>query len=169
MKEAYGPDGRYAFFINLVNMRYLLFLLLFPVGVSAQNIKDLHFMSGKWVMQHEWGDMEENWSEPMGNSMVSTFRCVKDGKVLFYEFMVIEQTDSVPVMYMRHFNPGSIGWEEKGQPNVYPLAVLEKNKAVFEQADKKLRLIFLRKDATHLTITLDQEGKLTVFDLALKK
>lgn len=104
----------------------------------------------------------------MGNSMMGSFRCVKDGKPLFYEFMLIEQTDSVPVMYLRHFNPRSIAWEDKEKPNVYPLSVLEKNKAVFEQADKKLRLKFVRKDEQHLTITLDEEGRETVFDLHSK-
>lgn len=146
-------------------------LLVLSLSLSAQktpHIKDLHFISGKWVMQHEWGDMEENWSAPLGNSMMGSFRCVKDGKPLFYEFMLIEQTDSMPVMYLRHFNPGSIGWEDKDKPHVYPLSLLEKNKAVFEKADKKLRLMFVRKDEQHLTITLDDEGKETVFDLRLK-
>lgn len=153
-------------------MKYLFFagLLILSHSLFAQKmqIKDLHFISGVWVMQHEWGDMEENWSAPMGNSMMGSFRCVKDGKPLFYEFMLIEQTDSVPVMYLRHFNPRSIAWEDKEKPNVYPLSVLEKNKAVFEQADKKLRLKFVRKDEQHLTITLDEEGRETVFDLHSK-
>ena len=88
-------------------MRFLLsflFVLFFGSAFSqltSANIKDLHFMSGRWALQHEWGDMEEVWSQPAGNSMMCSFRCVKDGKVVFYEFIVIEQTDSVPVMRVR--------------------------------------------------------------------
>ena len=63
--------------------------------VPVKNIKDLAFMSGNWKTHSAWGDMEEHWSEPLGNSMMCAYRCVKDGKVIFYEFIVIEQMDSM--------------------------------------------------------------------------
>ena len=104
----------------------VILLLLFSLTAFSQQqkfkITDLEFMAGNWKTASDWGDMDEIWSSPMGNCMMCTFRCVKDGKVVFYEFIVIEQNenDSVPVLKLRHFNPGSIGWEDKDKPYLYP-------------------------------------------------
>ncbi|GLU57321.1 DUF6265 family protein [Dyadobacter frigoris] len=140
----------------------LALLLLLSVTSYAQEFKasinDLAFMSGTWTMKHEWGDMEEFWGPPMGNSLISSYRCVKDGKVVFYEFVVIEQVENVPVMKLRHFNPGSIGWEDKNSPLEYPLVSLSKNKAVFEAKDKSLRLIY-QLTTGNLEVILEEKNK----------
>lgn len=141
------------------NVFLLLALIFFSKEPGAQlkaDIKDLGFMAGKWSTAHKWGDMDEVWGEPAGNTMICAYRCIKDGKVVFYEFIVIEQTDSVPVMRLRHFGPGSIAWEEKDKPWSYPLVELADNKAVFEAPDKMLRMTFLRKDEKHLTVMLEK-------------
>lgn len=152
-------------------------LLIWSVGESGaqvppKNIKDLAFMAGKWKTHSAWGDMEENWSEPMGNSMMCAYRCVKDGKVVFYEFIVIEQMESGPVMKLRHFSPGNIGWEEKDKPYEYPLMFLEPDKARFERPDKKTALTFHRTGPDTMKIILerqDDEGRWVedVFDYKL--
>lgn len=138
-------------------------VLLILNGVGAQvpvrNIGDLAFMSGKWVTTGEWGDMEENWSEPMGNSMMCSYRCVKDGKVVFYEFIVIEQQASGPVMKLRHFSPGNIAWEEKDKPYEYPLTFLEPDRARFERPDKKTALTFYRVAKDKMKVILEREDK----------
>lgn len=123
------------------------------------NISQLEFMAGKWTGSMEWGDMEEFWGAPMGNNMICSFRCVKDGKVVFYEFIVIEQQGDIPVMKLRHFSPGSVGWEEKDKPLEYPLVKLEGKSAVFESADKKTRLLYERVTATTLKAVLEREEK----------
>jgi hypothetical protein len=124
-----------------------------------KNIKDLGFMSGKWSTKGEWGDMEENWSQPMGNCMMCSYRCVKDGKVVFYEFIVIEQQAAGPVMKLRHFSPGNIGWEEKDKPYDYPLTYLDENVARFERPDKKTSLTFQRVDQSKLKVILERQDK----------
>ena len=160
-------------------MRALLFLLLigFSTTINGQvtkaAIKDLSFISGHWTLQHEWGDMEEVWSAPMGNNMMGSYRCVKEGKVVFYEFMVIEQKDSVPVLYLRHFGPGSVAWEEKEAPGIYTLVLLQKGKAQFKEKDSGTTLTFTRQSPTQLQIVLDSktsEGtpEKVVFDFRLK-
>src|SRR6476619_4274945 len=107
--------------------RLIFFAVIFLCGivVNAQapvhEIKELSFMSGKWINHGAWGDMEENWSEPFGNNMMCAYRCVKEGKIIFYEFIVIEQQGQEIVMKLRHFSPGNIGWEEKDKPYEYPL------------------------------------------------
>ena len=125
----------------------------------VNNIQALSFMSGKWVTKGAWGDMEENWSEPMGNSMMCAYRCVKDGKVVFYEFIVIEQQVSGPVMKLRHFSPGNIGWEEKDKPYEYPLVFLDDNLARFERPDKKTSLTFQRLGPDQLKVILERQDK----------
>lgn len=144
-------------------MRYLVFLLLMPFTGATQNVQfnisELDFMAGTWVVDHQWGKMEETWSRSMGDNMMCTYRCVKDGKIVFYEFIVIEQSDSVPVLKLRHFNPGSLGWEEKQSPNLYPLISLQKNRAVFERPDKKSRIIYERKSPSELLSVLEREDK----------
>jgi hypothetical protein len=144
---------------------FLLIGLLFPVGLRAQtfkaDIKDLSFMTGTWGQHHEWGDMEEFWGPPMGNNMICSYRCVKAGKVLFYEFVVVEQSDSVPVMILRHFKPGSIAKEEKDKPEQYPLVSVDRDKAVF--ASPNVRLTYHRVDPAHMDILLEEKKDTTVF------
>lgn len=125
----------------------------------VRDIKDLSFMAGDWVTTGEWGDMEENWSEPYGNSMMCSYRCVKDGKVVFYEFIVIEQTADGPVMKLRHFSPGNIAWENKEDPYEYPLMYLDENVARFERPDKKTSLTFQRISVDSLTVILERQDK----------
>lgn len=140
-----------------------ILLLFFAGNIQAQelkaDVKDLSFMSGTWGQVHEWGDMEETWSKPMGNCMVSTFRCLKDGKVVFYEFVVIEQEGNTPVLKMRHFNPGSIGWEDKNTPLEFSLIELSKNKAVFEVKDKSLKMTYTVTPKSKMDIVLEEKNK----------
>ena len=156
----------------------LLLLLLTWTGqesfgqVPKKNIKDLAFMAGRWKTHSAWGDMEESWSEPMGDCMMCAYRCVKDGKVVFYEFIVIEQMASGPVMKLRHFSPGNIGWEDKEKPYEYPLMFLEPDKARFERPDKKTALTFHRTGPETMKVILerqDDKGKWVedVFDYEL--
>lgn len=122
-------------------------------------IADLEFMAGNWKTTSDWGDMDEFWSNPLGNCMMCTFRCVKNGKIVFYEFIVIEQTenDSVPVLKLRHFNPGSIGWEDKESPYLYPVTFLNDQKAIFERPDKKTIITYERLSKNTLKSVLIQE------------
>ena len=140
----------------------------------VKNIKDLAFMSGTWVTRSSWGDMEESWSEPMGDCMMCAYRCVKDGKIVFYEFIVIEQTQTGPVMKLRHFSPGNIAWEEKDKPYEYPLMFLEEDRARFERPDKKTALTFHRTAKDKMMVILERQEKdgkwvQDEFDYTLKK
>jgi hypothetical protein len=153
----------------------LCVLILGSSVLHAQDMKSLAFISGKWTATMSWGNLEEYWSEPMGNCMMCTFRCVNNGKVIFYEFIVIEQQpDSLPVMKLRHFNPGNIAWEDKNTPYIYPLVKIEKNKARFESPDKKTAMTFLRVAHEKLMVILertDKEGKQAIdtFDYTLSQ
>lgn len=155
--------------MNFRNIKISKSILLLVVAMLAfvntfaqspvKQLKDLSFLSGKWVTNSEWGDMEEYWSEPMGNCMMCVFRCVKDGKVVFYEFIVIEQDAKGPVMKLRHFSPGSVGWEEKDKPYEYPLTFLDPDRARFERPDKKTALTFHRISEDKMNVILERQDK----------
>lgn len=131
-------------------------------------------MAGTWTLKHEWGDMEEFWGPPMGDNMVSTFRCVKDGKIVFYEFMAIEQTGSIPVMKLRHFNKGSIGWEDKDKPYLMPAIKIDNDQVTFQSLDKNVIITYKRINSLKMDCILDEKGKdgkwkKDVFNYTLRK
>lgn len=77
-------------------------------------------------------------------------------------------------MKLRHFNPGSIGLEEKDKPFAYPFVLLEKNRAQFQATDKKLLMTFIRQSDDRMQVLLERkdekgETKKDVFDYTLRK
>jgi hypothetical protein len=124
-------------------------------------LSDLSFITGLWRADFGGGVGEEHWSAAAGDSMVGTFRFVKDDSAQFYELMLIEETPKGLVLRLKHFNPGLIGWEEKGQAHSYPLVEFHKGLAAFEQIDKKSRLTFRRtaKDALLVLLEQTRDGK----------
>jgi len=156
----------------------VILLLLSSLNTHAQlktaSVKELSFMAGTWAQKNKWGDLEEFWGLPMGDNMVSSFRCVKDGTVTFYEFVVIEQEGAIPVMKIRHFNRGSIAWEEKDKPYLLPLTGLADKEATFEALDKSVRLTYKRVATDKLDVILNEKDKngawkKDVFNYLLKK
>jgi len=148
---------------NICFKCYLVLSLLYSTESFAQSIKaninQLNFLTGTWVQKTKLGEMEEIWGKPIGDNMASTFRYVKDGKVKFYEFVVIEQTDSVPVMKIRHFNRGSIGWEDKENPLLMPLTKLTNNEVEFISLSGIVRLTYKRVDPNNMQVILNEKDK----------
>lgn len=149
-------------------MRILLLVLALSCTLAAQapvpavknaTADNLRFMSGDWVGELEGEQMEEFWSEPVQSNMACMFRSLKDGKPVFYEFIVIEPSSAGPVMKLKHFHAGLIGWEEKDFVWEYPLVKLAAGEAVFERPDKKTRLIYRRVAPDALVAVLAREGK----------
>ena len=145
----------------------LLLNLLWGGGVQAQiakppaevKLEDLSFICG-----HNRGELngtiiDEHWSEVGGDTMIGMYREIKNGKAQMYEFMSIEQTASGPVLRLRHFDPGLVGWEEKAQAYSYPLASWKPNEAVFERPDKATRLTFRATGKSTLDVVLERSGK----------
>lgn len=130
---------------------------------SSVKLSDLSFMMGLWQADWNGGMGEEHWSPPSGDSMIGTFRFVKDGKGRFYELMVIEQTTHGPVLRLKHFNAGLIGWEDKTQVYSFPLIECRQGIAIFELENKKSRLTYSRTSKETLSVVLDEpsdDGKL---------
>lgn len=76
-------------------------------------IEDAHWLVGRWVGEGFGGDLEETWAAPVGGQMIGHFRMVREGRPVFYELLLIEQTDGGLRYRVKHFNPDFVGWEEK--------------------------------------------------------
>jgi len=113
-------------------------------------------MMGLWQADWNGGMGEEHWSPPSGDSMVGTFHFVRDGKGRFYELMLIEQTTHGPVLRLKHFNAGLIGWEDKTQVYSFPLIECRQGMAIFELENKKSRLTYSRTSKETLSVVLDE-------------
>ena len=145
--------------ISLLLMAFLFYSASTFAQLKSASINDLAFMTGTWFNKNGSVGMEEFWGKPMGDNMASTFRYIKKGKATFYEFVVIEQTDSVPVMKIRHFNRGSIGWEDKDKPFLMPLVKLTQDQADFQSVDKSVYLIYRRLSPMRMDAILEEKNK----------
>lgn len=106
-----------------------------PDATTAPTIENLAWIAGTWAT--DLGDqvLEERWSPPMANAMTGSFRWSRDDEVWLYEFLLIEETDGGIFYYLRHFGPGSVGWEEREEPLAYRLDSLAPNRAEFASVD----------------------------------
>jgi hypothetical protein len=141
------------------------------VGTSqapAASIQSLAFLSGTWTEDSPDGHEEEYWSKPIGSSIVGTYRVVKDGSAVFYEFWAIESEASHLVFKMKHFNQGLVGWEEKADMVRLTTSVSGPHDVLFSNADGSLTLRYQRS-GEELTSTLrrtkDGKTKEDVFHL----
>ena len=116
----------------------------------------LRFISGVWQGELAGGQIEEIWSTPNGDNMMGMFRLLNAEKSVFYEFMVIEQSSTGPVLRIKHFHPGLRGWEEKDEVHNFPLGELWPHKAVFENKTLDKKLIYERSQTDSLFVTLDE-------------
>lgn len=157
---------------TLISMRVTLLLLLAlatPLA-AAPKVADLAFLEGNWTLTD--GDViwDEQWTAPRGDSIVGMCRAMENGRTFFYELLTIEQDERGPVLRLKHFRRGLIGREEKSEVVTMPLVSLEANEAVFEQADKQVRLVYRRTgDELHASLEKWKEGKKTVDEFRYRR
>ena len=97
------------------------------------SLKDVSWISGYWRGEAFGGITEEVWTDPLGNSMMFSFKLVVDGKITFYELGGITEINNTLLMQLKHFNSDFKGWEEKNETVDFPLVKIEKNKVYFDQ------------------------------------
>ena len=142
------------------------------VTTAKAQLADLAWMTGRWTGEAGKGStIEETWNESSGESMVGSFRMVgADGRVRFYEILVLLQTAEGPEMRIRHFDRLLMAKEEKDAPMVFRLAESAKNRAVFEIVLDGVteRIVYAReKDA--LSIRVEKPGKHSEFKMHLAR
>lgn len=161
-------------------MNYSFFILYFLLGSSStfsqsenNSFSDLEFISGYWVYSDSLTFFEEIWSENRADELMGSFRMIKNGKSIFYEFMTIEKNDTTIQLLLRHYSPGLKGWEEKETPLVFLLESKTNDKAVFKQMDKSTWLIYELTEKEKLKVTLRKldggEAKYSIFEYSRKE
>jgi hypothetical protein len=110
---------------------------LYPIEpLSDPRPADLAWLAGTWTGARGGEPIEEHWSEPAAGSIMGMFRWQRDGAILFYEFMAIEQAGETVSLRIKHFYPGLKGWEEKNESAEFVLVQLSANEAVFRQLNR---------------------------------
>ncbi len=107
---------------------------------TASALQPLRFLSGRWVSDTPSELQEEIWTPVSGDSMIGSFRIVQRGRPVFYEFWVVEVDGHRPLLKLKHFNAGLVGWEEKNISTKMLLIAAAENDAVFAEADGSVSL-----------------------------
>lgn len=97
------------------------------------NLSQVSWIAGHWKGEAFGGITEEIWSPPLGDSMMFSFKLVKDGKVIFYELGGIRQVDDTLIFQLKHFGNDFKGWEEKDETVDAKLIKIDNNRAYFDQ------------------------------------
>ena len=122
-------------------------------------LQDLAFISGHSRGELDGGIADEEWSQPIGDTMMGMYCFVKDGKVQMYEMMAIEETANGPVLRLKHYNAGLQAWEEKTKVWDFPLVRFSPQDAFFETTDKSIRIGYRAAGSGILEATLEEAGK----------
>lgn len=103
-------------------------------GLSSPvaSLSDVHWIQGHWTGEALGGQVEEIWSPPLGESMMGSFKLVRDGKVKFYEIITISEVEQTLIMRLKHFDPNLKGWEEKDETVNFKLVKLSPGKVFFD-------------------------------------
>lgn len=73
------------------------------------DINNYSWLAGHWTGDGFGGVSDEVWSLPAGGIMMGVYRNIQKGKVVFYEFITLDETG----MKLKHFTPEMKSWEEK--------------------------------------------------------
>lgn len=98
----------------------------------AATLAQMKWLQGRWTGKALGGEVEEVWGAAQAGAMLGTFRLVRDGKPVFYEFMMLVEEQGSLVMRLKHFNPDLTGWEEKDQSEEFRLVAIEDNAVHFD-------------------------------------
>lgn len=110
------------------------------------------WLAGRWIGEGLGGVSEEMWAPPAGGAMVGTYRLLRDGKPVFYEFLLLVEEKGSLILKLKHFHPDLTGWEEKGDFVDFPLVAVEKEAVHFDgltferQGDGTLHIYLLLRD-----------------------
>ena len=149
---------------RIFSLALVLVLHLIPLVAFSQRtdpaLEPLAFLSGRWTSDSAEGQEEEYWSQATKRSMVGTFRVLKDGDGVFYEFWVIEVEDGRAIFKMKHFDRGLLGWEEKADMVRLTLSVSGGQDVLFSKSDGSLSLRYQRNgDELVCTLRRVKDGK----------
>jgi len=120
-------------------------------GSPKAKLKQVSWISGNWMGEAFDGIIEENWSAPLGDSMMGAFKLVVNNKVEFYELCTISEEDDSLIFRLKHFSNNLKGWEEKDEMITAKLVKIENQKVyfndfTFERIDNELNIYVVFKE-----------------------
>jgi len=154
--------------IRCLPIALLLAALAIPPVLHAQvtspAMEQLSFLTGRWTSDTPDEYQEESWSPIRAQNITGQFRVLHKGTPVFYEFWTVEMDHNMPVLKLKHFNAGLIGWEDKDKSTRMPLRKVSANEVLFEEEDGSTTLHYQRTGDT-LTCTVHHErtGKDEIF------
>jgi len=140
-----------------IHMKLLaLLVLLSGLGLAESrpqaSLRDVAWLTGRWVGTGLGGQVEDLWSTPAAGAMPGMFRLVKDGAVQFYELMTLVEVEDSLELRLKHFHADLKGWEEKDRVLTFPLSRREGNALVFGG----IRFERVQDDQLHVTVSIRQ-------------
>jgi hypothetical protein len=100
-----------------------------PENQTHVNIEDSAWLAGHWIGDGFGGTSEEVWTKPVNGVMMGMFRLHdKDGKLVFYEFLTIDDGG----LTLKHFHPGLKGWETKDEVVTFKMVETPPGKIILE-------------------------------------
>lgn len=108
------------------------------------NIDDYTWLAGHWIGDGFGGISEEVWALPADETMMGMYRHVKDGKLVFYEFLLLDKDG----LRLKHFHSDLKGWETKDEFVTFPMVEYSASKLVLKG------LTFEKKSDTEMEIRL---------------
>lgn len=126
-------------------------------------------MTGNWRGTIGNDTVEEDWSEPLANTMMGMFRWILENKISFYELIVIDLSTGKVTIKIKHFNADFTGWEDKDDFESYELVDLTETRVTFRSSHgEQGRLIYERTEKSKLVINLEmKDGRTLIFNLDL--
>lgn len=147
-----------------------------PAPLASVTVADFAWMTGTWQGEVEGDFVEDQWSEPAGGVLMGMFRWVKGGKggkIAMYEFLSLEPGAEGPILWLRHFNPGLVGWEDKQGAIAFHLVAYKPGEATFDNRDPKkpARITYRREGPDRLVSVLErmEGGKPVVTDFVYRR
>lgn len=131
-------------------------------GTAADDpLEAMSWLAGHWVGDGLGGWNEELWSPPSGGSMMGVYRHIRDGRVVFYEFITLTMHGDTLVKAIKHFDPDMRGWEEPTESVRFPLLRVEPDAVYFDGVtyrrdgpDRMEITVMLGPDPDHLEPTV---------------
>lgn len=126
-----------------------------PAAAPKARIADVAWMAGTWTAPAFGGTAQEVWAPPLGDSMVGSYKIVRDGETTMYELFALVEDEGSLTIRLKHFNADLSGWEDVAEYVSFPLVRLEATAAYFDGLTYRLT-----EDGTLLThLALTRDGQ----------
>ena len=102
-----------------------------PDSRPPATLEDVSWLVGSWKGDAFGSTFEEVWNPSSAGSMVGMWKLMKEGKVVFYELMLIVEEEGSLSLKVKHFTEEFIAWEDKEDFVRFRLVAFDENAVHF--------------------------------------